>query len=129
VPTAPTLGAQLPEFTSWQRDLRAHPERGFEPQRSAALAAEKRASLRIAVHRRVAGAAVVGTGQGRVSGNRSIGPRSEMQALRAQLKKFEHASKHPGRMHAHGRDGHTTLPLAAARSYRLSRVAQELPLE
>ena len=68
--------------------------------------------------------------QGRVSGNRSIGPRSDMDALPlAPLSKFEQASKHPGRRHAHGCDGHAALPLAAACNYWLSLVPLELPLE
>ena len=116
MPLDPTLSAQLPELTAWRRDLHAHPELGFEEQRTAALVAEKLASWGIEVHRGLAGTGVVGTVQGRVRGNRSIGLRADMDALPlAELNKFAHVSTHPGRMHACGHDGHTTMLLAAAR--------------
>src|SRR5450759_4938769 len=116
MPLDPTLSAQLPELTAWRRDLHAHPELGFEEQRTAALVAEKLASWGIEVHRGIAGTGVVGTVQGRARGNRSIGLRADMDALPlAELNKFAHVSTHPGRMHACGHDGHTTMLLGAAR--------------
>jgi hippurate hydrolase len=116
MPLDPTLSAQLPELTAWRRDLHAHPELGFEEQRTAALVAEKLASWGIEVHRGLAGTGVVGTVQGRARGNRSIGLRADMDALPlAELNKFAHVSTHPGRMHACGHDGHTTMLLGAAR--------------
>ena len=46
---------------------------------------------------------------------RSIGLRAYMDALPMQeFNTFAHASRHPGRMHACGHDGHTAMLLAAA---------------
>jgi len=78
--------------------------------------ADKLQSWGIAVHRGLAGTGVVGTVHGRDSGNRAIGLRTDMDALRlTELNQFEHASKYPGRMHGCGHDGHTTMLLGAAR--------------
>jgi len=122
MPLDPILSAQLPELTAWRRDLHAHPELGFEEQRTAALVAEKLASWGIDVHRGLAGTGVVGTVQGRARGNRSIGLRADMDALPlVELNKFDHVSRNPGRMHACGHDGHTTMLLGAARKLAETR--------
>jgi hippurate hydrolase len=54
-------------------------------------------------------------------GGRSIGLRADMDALPLQEhNQFAHASRHAGRMHACGHDGHTAMLLAAARHLALS---------
>ena len=103
------------EMTAWRRDIHAHPELGFEETRTAALVAEKLASWGIEVHRGVGRTGVVGVLRAGTSG-RSVGLRADMDALPIQeANGFEHRSRHAGRMHACGHDGHTTMLLGAAR--------------
>ena len=103
------------DLTAWRRDIHAHPELGFEEQRTSDLVAEKLAEFGCEVHRGLAKTGVVGTlraGQG----NRAIALRADMDALPIiEANTFDHKSQHEGRMHACGHDGHTTMLLGAAR--------------
>lgn len=105
----------LAELTSLRRDLHAHPELGFEEHRTADLVAEKLAAWGIEVHRGLGQTGVVGTVKAG-SGDRAIALRADMDALAMpELADRPHRSTHPGRMHACGHDGHTTMLLGAAR--------------
>jgi len=103
------------EMTAWRRDIHAHPEIAFEEHRTARIVAEKLESFGIEVETGIAGTGVVGTlKKGR--GNLAIGLRADLDALPIQeANDFEHASKNPGKMHACGHDGHTTMLLGAAK--------------
>jgi hippurate hydrolase len=103
------------EIRAIRRDLHAHPELRFEEHRTSALVAERLESWGVEVHRGLGGTGVVGVlRHGR--GQRTIGLRADMDALPIQeLNTFEHASRHAGRMHACGHDGHTAMLLGAAR--------------
>lgn len=106
--------ATFPEFQAIRRDLHAHPELGYEEHRTSGLVAEKLRSWGYQVTTGIAGTGVVGT-LTRGDGKRSIGLRADMDALPLQeANEFAHRSRHPGRMHACGHDGHTTTLLAAA---------------
>ena len=103
------------ELRALRRDLHAHPELRFEEHRTADLVAERLTSWGIPVLRGLGGTGVVGTLR---AGNspRTIGLRADMDALPLQEHNaFEHRSRHPGKMHACGHDGHTAMLLAAAR--------------
>jgi len=105
------------EIRGWRRDIHAHPETAFEEVRTADFVAEKLAEFGIAVHRGLATTGVVGVldGQSNRSG-RAIGLRADMDALHIQeLNGFDHRSRHDGRMHACGHDGHTAMLLGAAK--------------
>jgi hippurate hydrolase len=116
MPINSRLSSQLDEMTRWRRDLHAHPELGFEENRTAAFVADKLESWGLEVCRGMAGTGVVGSLRGRAAGKRVIGLRADMDALPLlELNRFEHASKRPGKMHACGHDGHTTMLLGAAR--------------
>lgn len=103
------------ELTAWRRDIHAHPELGFEENRTADFVAEKLASFGIDVFRGIGKTGVVGVLK---EGNETsaIGLRADMDALPIEERnRFEHCSTHKGTMHACGHDGHTTMLLAAAR--------------
>ena len=105
----------LAEFIALRRDLHAHPELGFEEERTSALVAQRLRSWGVEVHTGMAGTGVVGVIRGQHPGTRSIGLRADMDALPLQEEnQFAHRSQHAGRMHACGHDGHTTMLLAAA---------------
>jgi len=109
------------ELSAWRRDIHAHPELGFEETRTAALVAERLASFGIDVHRGVGRTGVVGVLRNG-SSPRTIGLRADMDALPIlEANTFAHRSRHPGRMHACGHDGHTTMLLGAARYLAATR--------
>ncbi|HLT27209.1 MAG TPA: M20 aminoacylase family protein [Zeimonas sp.] len=109
------------EMTEWRRDLHAHPELGFEETRTARLVAERLESFGLEVHRGVGRTGVVGVLRNG-SSPRAIGLRADMDALPIEeANDFEHRSRHPGRMHACGHDGHTTMLLGAARHLARTR--------
>jgi amidohydrolase len=111
------------EFTAIRRDLHAHPELGFEEHRTANVVAEQLAALGIEHHTGIGQTGIVGVVHGRrQSSGRAIGLRADMDALPIQEENaFPHRSRHDGRMHACGHDGHTTMLLAAARYLAATR--------
>jgi hippurate hydrolase len=107
---------QHAELTTLRRDIHAHPELAFEENRTATLVADKLAAWGIEVHRGLAKTGVVGVIKGRTDSPRSIGLRADMDCLPMhETNSFAHKSTNPGRMHACGHDGHTTMLLGAAR--------------
>ena len=103
------------EMTAWRRELHRHPETAFEEHWTAAFIAEKLESFGIEVHRGLAGTGVVGTLKGNGEGG-AIGLRSDIDALDiTEQTGAEYASENPGKMHACGHDGHTTMLLGAAK--------------
>ncbi|MDZ7857610.1 M20 aminoacylase family protein [Sphaerotilus sp.] len=99
-----------------RRDLHAHPELCFEEVRTADLIAQTLAGWDITVHRGLGKTGVVGIVQGTAGeSSRALGLRADMDALpMTEHNQFPHASRHPGKMHACGHDGHVAMLLAAA---------------
>ena len=111
----PFLGWQS-EIQALRREIHAHPELAYEEQRTADLVAASLERWGIRVHRGLGGTGVVGIIEGRTSAGRTIGLRADMDALPMQeTNKFPHASRHEGKMHGCGHDGHTAMLLNAAR--------------
>lgn len=99
----------------WRHDFHAHPETAFEEHRTAARVAELLESFGLPVTTGIGGTGVVATLRGTQPGNACIGLRADMDALHLQeLNTFDHCSKHPGKMHGCGHDGHTSMLLGAA---------------
>jgi hippurate hydrolase len=109
------IAALHQEMTAWRRDIHAHPELGFEEVRTSDLVAAQLKSFGVEVHRGVGRTGVVGVLRAGAS-KRSVGLRADMDCLPIQeANAFAHKSKHDGRMHACGHDGHTTMLLGAAK--------------
>jgi amidohydrolase len=102
------------ELQQIRRDIHAHPELCFEEKRTAGVVAQKLTEWGIPVLRGMGLTGVVGVIR-RGSSARAIGLRADMDALPVQeINSFSHASKHEGKMHACGHDGHTAMLLGAA---------------
>jgi hippurate hydrolase len=109
------------EMREWRHDIHAHPELGFEEERTAAIVAAKLQSFGIEVHKGIGKTGVVGILK---SGNakRTVGLRADMDALPIQeTNSFAHKSRHDGGMHACGHDGHTAMLLGAAKHLAQTR--------
>lgn len=109
------LDANVGRLIELRRDLHAHPELGFEEERTSRIVADMLRQANIEVTRNVGRTGVVGVIKGRLAGQRSIGLRADMDALPIhEATGLSYASKSSGCMHACGHDGHTTMLLGAA---------------
>jgi hippurate hydrolase len=109
-----SIVTQAASIAALRRDIHAHPELCFEEVRTADLVAKKLTEWGIPVERGLGGTGVVGILRKGTS-DRAIGLRADMDALPMQeFNTFAHASRHDGKMHACGHDGHTAMLLAAA---------------
>lgn len=110
----PRIQELVETMTAWRRDIHAHPELGFEEQRTANLIAEQLTSFGCEVTRGIGRTGVVGTLRAG-SSSRAVGLRADMDALPIEeANDLPHRSRHAGRMHACGHDGHTAMLLGAA---------------
>ncbi len=109
------IEADSQAIVALRRDIHAHPELCFEEVRTADVIARTLSEWGIEIHRGLGKTGVVGiVRQG--SSKRAIGLRADIDALpMTEHNSFAHASRHPGKMHACGHDGHTAMLLAAAK--------------
>jgi amidohydrolase len=115
------IEALRPEIAAIRRDLHAHPETAFEEVRTAECVAAELARHGIAVSRGLAKTGVVGS-LSAGSSTRAIALRADMDALHIEeANAFAHRSRHAGKMHACGHDGHTAMLLGAARYLAATR--------
>jgi hippurate hydrolase len=112
----PEIRALDADMRAWRHHLHAHPETAFEEKQTSAFVAGKLRDFGLEVHDGLAGTGVVGVlRQGRAKD--AVGLRADLDALHIHEKSgVPHASKHEGKMHACGHDGHTTMLLGAARA-------------
>lgn len=112
---------ELKMLVALRHDLHAHPELGFEEERTSEIVATMLSEAGISVHRGlgktgVVGTLTVGNGPG------SIALRADMDALAMpETAERSYKSKTPNKMHACGHDGHTTMLLGAARHLASTR--------
>ena len=97
-----------------RRDIHQHPELGFEETRTATLVADRLRSLDYDVTPGVGKTGVVALKKN--AGGRCVLLRADMDALPVEeANAVPYRSKHPGKMHACGHDGHVAIGLEVAR--------------
>jgi hippurate hydrolase len=115
-----SIVAEAASIAQIRKDIHAHPELCFEEVRTADLVAAKLTEWGIPIHRGLGTTGVVGIVHGKDGGasGQAVGLRADIDALPMQESNtFEHASRHAGKMHACGHDGHTAMLLAAAKHF------------
>lgn len=116
MPVLNRIADRADEMTAWRRHLHQHPEIGFECHETAAFVVARLREFGVdEVHEGIGRTGVVAIINGQGAGP-VIGLRADMDALpMSEETGLDWASKVPGRMHACGHDGHTTMLLGAAR--------------
>lgn len=116
MPVINRIAAMAEEMQGWRRWLHRHPELKFDLGKTSAFVAERLREFGVdEIHEGIAETGIVAVIKGRGRGP-TIGLRADMDALPIEeATGAEHASSHPGAMHACGHDGHTTMLLGAAK--------------
>ncbi len=104
------------DMIAWRRHLHQNPELLFETAETAAFVTARLREFGVdEIHEGIAQNGVVAVIEGQGPGA-VIGLRADMDALPIQeVRDLPHKSQVPGKMHACGHDGHTTMLLGAAR--------------
>ncbi len=103
------------ELIARRRDLHMHPELAFEEFRTAGIVADELRRLGMEVQTGVGKTGVVAILEGAHEGP-TVLVRADMDALPIlEENTFAYASTVPGKMHACGHDGHTTIALGVAK--------------
>lgn len=104
------------EMRGWRRHLHGIPELDFDLHETAAFVAARLREIGVdEIHEGIARTGIVALIQGAAPGP-VVGLRADMDALPIlEGPDRPYKSRHPGRMHACGHDGHTTILLGAAR--------------
>lgn len=103
-----------PRIIALRRDLHQYPELAFEETRTAGIVAARLLELGLEVQTGVGRTGVVGLLEGDREGP-TVLVRADMDALPVlESNQVEYVSTVPGKMHACGHDGHTSIGLAVA---------------
>lgn len=103
-------------LVAMRRDIHQHPELGFEETRTAALAAERLRALGYTVSTGVGRTGVVALKKGKGGKEKCVLLRADMDALPVEeANTVPYRSRHAGKMHACGHDGHVAIGLEVAR--------------
>ena len=106
------------EMTGWRHDFHMHPELQYDVHRTAGIVADLLREFGCdEVVEGIGRTGVVGVINGRTNtSGKTIGLRADMDALPIpEATGLPYASTIPGKMHACGHDGHTTMLLGAAK--------------
>jgi len=105
------------EITAWRRDFHENPELLFDVHRTAGIVADKLKEFGCdEVVTGIGKTGLVGLIHGKKGTGRTVGLRADMDALPIHEETgAPYASKVPGKMHACGHDGHTSMLLGAAK--------------
>ncbi|WP_037081673.1 M20 aminoacylase family protein [Neorhizobium vignae] len=105
------------EVSEWRRYLHENPEILYEVENTASFVEQKLKEFGVdEVVPGIGRTGVVGIIRGKGPGGRTIGLRADMDALPlTEITGKPWASKAPGKMHACGHDGHTSMLLGAAK--------------
>ncbi|WP_298431623.1 M20 aminoacylase family protein [uncultured Jannaschia sp.] len=116
MPVINSIAALQPEMQEWRRWLHRNPELQFDLEKTSGFVAEKLRAFGITeIHEGIAQTGIVAIIEGQGPGP-TIGLRADMDALPIpEATGVDHASETPGKMHACGHDGHTTMLLGAAK--------------
>jgi len=107
-------------YRELRRELHAIPELGYEEHQTAERISRELECLEIPYERGIGGTGIVAWIE-KGDSDRTIALRADMDALPIEEETgLPWASRHPGRMHACGHDGHVTMLLAAARHLKES---------
>ncbi|MCU4653670.1 M20 family metallopeptidase [Roseibacterium sp. SDUM158016] len=117
MPIRNRFAEMLPEIMEWRQHLHRNPEILYEVHQTAAFVAEKLREFGVdEVVEGIGRTGVVGVIRGKGEGTRAIGLRADMDALPIHEETgLDYASEVPGKMHACGHDGHTSMLLGAAK--------------
>lgn len=104
------------DMKTWRQHIHANPELRFDCHETAAFVVARLKEFGVdEIHEGIAESGVVAIINGRGAGP-TIGLRADMDALPMQeVMDHPYKSRHDGKMHACGHDGHTTMLLGAAR--------------
>ncbi|MEJ6388560.1 M20 aminoacylase family protein [Gymnodinialimonas ulvae] len=116
MPVINSIAAMADDLKTWRRHLHTIPELEFDCHQTAAFVVARLRDFGIsAIHEGIATTGVVAIIDSGRPGP-TIGLRADMDALPMQeVTGVDYASTIPGRMHACGHDGHTTMLLGAAK--------------
>ncbi len=120
-PLKNSIAAMVPELTEWRRDFHRHPELLYDVPRTSRVVAERLRGFGFdQIVEGVGKTGVLGVLHGAKGAARHADKRillrADMDALPiVEASGAEYSSTSPGRMHACGHDGHTTMLLGAAR--------------
>jgi amidohydrolase len=118
MPVKNRFAEMLPEITEWRRDFHQNPELLYDVHRTAGKVASLLRDFGCdEVVEGIGRTGVVGVIRGKTnSAGKVVGLRADMDALPIfEATGLEYASKTPGKMHACGHDGHTSMLLGAAK--------------